>query len=103
LTENGTSDIFTEGTLRKSSAFSTFEKASGAHWLQVSRLEMILWSVFIGAVLAITGAAESTFKPLRPPAIPLAVRSPYLSTWQQAGQDGGNGGYLQGQWPTFWQ
>lgn len=26
-----------------------------------------------------------------------------MSTWQQAGSDGGNGGYLAGQWPTFWQ
>lgn len=47
--------------------------------------------------------AQSEFSSLRPPAIPLAVRSPYLSTWQQAGGDGGNGGYLAGQWPTFWQ
>lgn len=38
--------------------------------------------------------AQSTFSPLRPPAIPLAVKSPYMSTWQQAGSDGGNGGYL---------
>lgn len=46
---------------------------------------------------------QSTFSPLRPPSIPLAVRSPYLTTWQQAGSDGGhNGGYLAGQWPTFW-
>jgi hypothetical protein len=46
---------------------------------------------------------QSTFSPLRPPSIPLAVRSPYLTTWQQAGSDGGhNGGYLAGQWPSFW-
>lgn len=45
---------------------------------------------------------NSTFLPARPPAIPLAVKSPYLSTWQQAGSDGGNGGYLAGQWPVFW-
>nr|OQO30009.1 hypothetical protein B0A51_01907 [Rachicladosporium sp. CCFEE 5018] len=25
-----------------------------------------------------------------------------MSTWQQAGSDAGNGGYLAGQWPTFW-
>ena len=47
--------------------------------------------------------AQSSFTPLRPPSLPLAVKSPYLSTWQQAGSDGGNGGYLNGQWPTFWQ
>lgn len=44
----------------------------------------------------------STFSPARPPAIPLAVRSPYLSTWLRAGPDGGNGGYLAGEWPIFW-
>ncbi|KAE8150486.1 hypothetical protein BDV25DRAFT_110928 [Aspergillus avenaceus] len=46
--------------------------------------------------------AASTFSPARPPAIPLAVKSPYLSVWLGAGSDGGNGGYLAGQWPTFW-
>ena len=45
---------------------------------------------------------NSTFEPARPPDIPLAVRSPYLSTWQNAGSDGGNGGYLAGQYPSFW-
>ena len=37
--------------------------------------------------------------PFNPPAIPLAVRSPYLSTWLQGGDSGGR---LNGQWPTFW-
>jgi hypothetical protein len=46
--------------------------------------------------------ADSTFFPARPPAQPLAVKSPYLSAWQSAGSDGGNGGYLAGQWPSFW-
>ncbi|KAF4772240.1 hypothetical protein HAV15_011255 [Penicillium sp. str.  len=46
--------------------------------------------------------AQSIFSPARPPAIPLAVRSPYLSTWLNVGNDGGNGGYLAGQWPVFW-
>ncbi|WP_211265357.1 glutaminase domain-containing protein [Actinacidiphila oryziradicis] len=40
-------------------------------------------------------AAASTFSPLRPPATPLAVRSPYLSTWLA-------GDNLAGTWPTFW-
>ncbi|KKY24377.1 putative glutaminase [Phaeomoniella chlamydospora] len=44
----------------------------------------------------------STFSPARPPAIPLAVRSPYLSTWLGVGNDGGDGGILPGAWPTFW-
>ncbi|KAK4555056.1 hypothetical protein LTR86_007822 [Recurvomyces mirabilis] len=54
------------------------------------------------AATASVATAQSTFKPLRPPALPLAVRSPYMNTWQQAGSDGGNGGYLAGEWPTFW-
>ena len=29
-------------------------------------------------------AGDSTFSPARPPAVPLAVRSPYLSTWIEA-------------------
>jgi glutaminase A-like protein/uncharacterized protein DUF5127/uncharacterized protein DUF4964 len=33
--------------------------------------------------------------PVRPPAVPLAVRSPYLSTWLAADN-------LPGTWPTFW-
>ncbi|KAG8707228.1 hypothetical protein FRC09_001952 [Ceratobasidium sp. 395] len=40
-----------------------------------------------------------TSTPFNPPAIPLAVRSPYLSTWLQGGNGGGQ---LNGQWPTFW-
>ena len=63
----------------------------------------MLFSTLVLAALSALSNAQSTFSPLRPPAIPLAVRSPYLSTWQQAGSDGGNGGYLAGEWPTFWQ
>lgn len=63
---------------------------------------MIAFSALALAGAAALCSAQSTFDPLRPPAIPLAVKSPYLNTWQQAGSDGGNGGYLPGQWPTFW-
>jgi hypothetical protein len=44
---------------------------------------------------AARAAAASTFSPLRPPAVPLAVRSMYLSTWLP-------GSSLPGTWPTFW-
>lgn len=65
----------------------------------------------LGAVF--TGVtANSSFTPARPPAIPLAVKSPYLSVWQNAAPqaaDGdqevggaGNGGYIAGEWSTFW-
>lgn len=60
--------------------------------------------LFLSALLSLCCAQKSSsFSPARPPSIPLAVKSPYLSTWQQAGSNGGNGGYLAGQWPTFWQ
>ncbi|KAH7319365.1 glutaminase GtaA [Rhexocercosporidium sp. MPI-PUGE-AT-0058] len=52
-------------------------------------------------LLQVTNAA-STFSPARPPAIPLAVKSPYLNVLQFAGSDGGNGGYLAGQYSQFW-
>lgn len=39
--------------------------------------------------------AVSSFDPVRPPAVPLAVRSPYLSTWMPAD-------LLAGNWPRFW-
>ncbi|KAF7587742.1 hypothetical protein BBP40_006820 [Aspergillus hancockii] len=57
--------------------------------------------LLVASLVSYTGAA-STFSPARPPALPLTVKSPYLSTWLSAGQDGGNGGYLAGQWPIFW-
>lgn len=42
--------------------------------------------------------AKPRFTPLRPPAVPLAVRSPYLSTWMSTH----NKETLNGQWPIFW-
>ncbi|KAI1362352.1 glutaminase GtaA [Xylaria arbuscula] len=58
-----------------------------------------LTSAFFFGGLAL---GESTFSPARPPAIPLAVKAPYLNTWLAAGSDVGNGGYLAGEWPVFW-
>jgi hypothetical protein len=43
-------------------------------------------------------AQQPRFTPLRPPAVPLAVRSPYLSTWVSTH----NKQTLNGQWPIFW-
>ncbi|HVV25271.1 MAG TPA: DUF5127 domain-containing protein, partial [Pseudonocardiaceae bacterium] len=81
----------------------------------LSRRSLLRWSgaaglaVAAGPALAGTAAASpapagdgltaagggSTFHPIRPPATPLAVRSPYLSTWLAAD-------VLPGTWPTFW-
>lgn len=54
------------------------------------------------SLLTAAAGAASTFSPARPPAIPLAVRSPYLSIWLPAGSDGGDGGYLNKETTTFW-
>ncbi|KAJ7503731.1 hypothetical protein B0H11DRAFT_2170697 [Mycena galericulata] len=43
-------------------------------------------------------APSWTTTPFNPPSIPLAVRSPYLSTWLSQGQ----GTALNGGWPVFW-
>jgi hypothetical protein len=59
------------------------------------------YTVLYSFLLGVANAA-STFTPARPPAILLAVKSPYFSTWQATGSGGGNGGYLAGQWTTFW-
>ncbi|TQS36293.1 hypothetical protein Golomagni_03262 [Golovinomyces magnicellulatus] len=61
---------------------------------------ILIQSVITICALARCGA-ESTFEPARPPAIPLAVTSPYLNVLQFAGSRG-NKGYLAGQWPQFW-
>ncbi|OTB15176.1 hypothetical protein K445DRAFT_124558 [Daldinia sp. EC12] len=64
---------------------------------------MGLRSVLAGvALLGSLADAASSFSPARPPAIPLAVKSPYLNSWLNVGSDGGNGGYLAGEWPKFW-
>jgi hypothetical protein len=47
------------------------------------------------ASAASSSAALPAFDPLRPPSVPLAVRSPYLSTWVGADSPTGH-------WPNFW-
>ncbi|ORY17157.1 glutaminase GtaA [Clohesyomyces aquaticus] len=65
--------------------------------MQILSLLGVLGGLLINQVTAV-----SKFTPARPPSLPLAVKSPYLSTWFPAGSSGGNGGHLPGQWPTFW-
>ncbi|KAI5860315.1 glutaminase A [Durotheca rogersii] len=59
---------------------------------------VLAWWALFGSL----AHAVSTFSPARPPAIPLAVKAPYLNSWLRVGSDGGSGGYLAGSWPTFW-
>ncbi|PBP15938.1 hypothetical protein BUE80_DR013284 [Diplocarpon rosae] len=60
-----------------------------------------MWSHLLVTIATVFGssASGSTFSPARPPAIPLAVKSPYMSTWLEVGN---NGGSLAGSWPRFW-
>jgi glutaminase A-like protein/uncharacterized protein DUF5127/uncharacterized protein DUF4964 len=69
-----------------------------------SRRHLLQLGTIAGAGLAaaplIPGTAQAAGKspvdsPVRPPAVPLVVRSPYLSTWLAADN-------LPGTWPTFW-
>ena len=54
---------------------------------------------FVGTALAPAGAQAppdgGKITPIRPPATPLIVRQPYVSTWQDADA-------LPGHWPAFW-
>jgi hypothetical protein len=57
-------------------------------------LALIAGVLSSGAAYAQSPVASS-FDPIRPPATPLIVRQPYVSTWQ--GSD-----TLYGKWPSFW-
>ncbi|UZJ57069.1 hypothetical protein CBS101457_006389 [Exobasidium rhododendri] len=88
---------------------STKESAPGASfpsddWTRLANLEQDQ---------EVKGAGQDTpssFYPLNPPSIPLAVKSPYLSAWGPSGQNPsatppnrvGNQGYLAGQDSSFW-
>ncbi|KAI0771550.1 DUF1793-domain-containing protein [Trametes elegans] len=61
-----------------------------------ARALLVAWcSLLLGPVL---GAVTWTATPFNPAAVPLAVRSPYLSAWLPQGA----GTALNGAWPTFW-
>lgn len=52
------------------------------------------------AAILLGGIAEAIdFSPAKPPAWPLAVRSPYVNSWLM----GDSGGSLAGNWPKFWK
>ncbi|KAG5990664.1 hypothetical protein E4U54_004051, partial [Claviceps lovelessii] len=58
-------------------------------------------SAALVALLGSQADADTTFSPARPPAVPLAVRSPYLNVWLN-GEENGPHGILPGQWPRYW-
>ncbi|KAL1712103.1 DUF1793-domain-containing protein [Schizophyllum commune] len=58
----------------------------------------------LASLLTLTNAYNWTASPINPPALPLAVRTPYLSAWLPQGIDGsGSGRALNDEWPTFWR
>ncbi|KAF9008954.1 DUF1793-domain-containing protein [Cyathus striatus] len=58
----------------------------------------IMHLFFLLYVAAAVNALSWTATPFNPPAIPLAVRTPYLSAWLPQG----SGAALNDVWPTFW-
>jgi hypothetical protein len=60
-------------------------------------LTLALVAAHLAAPIA-NAAVTWTAQPLNPPAVPLAVRTPYLSAWLQQG----SGQPLNGAWPSFW-
>jgi Domain of unknown function (DUF5127)/Domain of unknown function (DUF4964) len=64
----------------------------------VGAILLLFSQVFLGSWATLAFAAKTKFSPLRPPAIPLAVRSPYLSAWSSTHAKE----TLNGQWPIFW-
>ena len=69
---------------------------------QLTAMKASLFGVAGGLLSAVSAAGTSSFSPARPPAIPLAVKSPYLNVWLPGGSDGGDGGYLAGETTTHW-
>lgn len=84
--------------------FFTFSSTQPPSRCPFSIAVMTTFSFVVTILLSLLtlGEAASSFSPARPPALPLAVKSPYLSTWVEAGSDGGNGGYLAGRWARHW-
>lgn len=56
------------------------------------------FAALLATALVATGAPSWKVEPFNPPAIPLAVKHPYLNTWLPQGQ----GVALNGGWPQFW-
>ncbi|KAI5899416.1 DUF1793-domain-containing protein [Schizophyllum commune H4-8] len=65
---------------------------------------LLLYALFAASLLTFTNAYNWTALPINPPALPLAVRTPYLSAWLPQGTDGsGSGRALNDEWPSFWR
>jgi hypothetical protein len=72
--------------------------ASRRHLLQLGTIAgagLAAAPLIPGSPAQAANGKSTTDSPVRPPAVPLIVRSPYLSTWLAADN-------LPGTWPTFW-
>lgn len=63
------------------------ERGGGRRWVKPT--------VLMGMLLSAT-AAQAQFSTIRPAAVPLITRTPYVNTWVGSSQPGSNG------WPAFW-
>lgn len=69
-----------------------------AGWPLASTLLLPLFILSSFLVNVAYGATSWTATPFNPAAVPLAVKTPYLSCWLPQG----GGTALNGAWPTFW-
>ncbi|MFJ4920705.1 glutaminase domain-containing protein [Streptomyces sp. NPDC088725] len=82
------------GLLRRAGGIAAGTAA--AMWLpQATALAASRSSAPAAGPVASAPLIDGTFTPLRPPATPLIVRSPYLTTWQASDT-------LTGTWASFW-
>ncbi|KAL1676966.1 DUF1793-domain-containing protein [Schizophyllum commune] len=65
---------------------------------------LLSYALAVANLLTLANAYNWTASPINPPALPLAVRTPYLSVWLPQGTDGaGSRRALNDEWPTFWR
>lgn len=61
-------------------------------------LSVTIFATWCSCLALALAATTGTVTPFIPPAVPLAVRSPYLSAWLNQGK----GAALNDVWPSFW-
>lgn len=88
-----TTSLSRRDLLRRGGAASA--AAAAAMWLPSVAYAAAAPRTTAAAAPPLAEPSAGTFRPIRPPATPLIVRSPYLSTWQAADT-------LTGTWPSFW-
>lgn len=59
---------------------------------------LLNWAIAVSLLVVSSQAVSWTATPFNPHSVPLAVRTPYVSTWLPQG----TGAALNAVWPTFW-